>query len=191
MPISPYVENMIMRNLNYDSLDEISSIFDPDESVVFSQRSTPIVNPAVYSPVAKIHGLDISMFERDGHSYSPPRSEKKSSSESLSEEKDSKRVTFSSASIVVLVPTTQEYHSAGIDKDVWWSNKDLVSFYQTMRREIEGSIDMFVGVSNGQELVNAYIETLLEKAAAGLELPVGLASAISKISSTKEIPQSI
>lgn len=51
--------------------------------------------------------------------------------------KTKKRVSFLPTAYVVLIPTTAEYHNAGLAPDLWWGEKDYRTFKSGAIQEIQ------------------------------------------------------
>lgn len=76
--------------------------------------------------------------------------------------KEKKTVRFDRKALVVLIPTSKEYHDAGLAPLMWWTNVDFRSFALSVAEEIK-SIFGFVPAASkhSKTIMKVYINNLL------------------------------
>lgn len=69
-------------------------------------------------------------------------------------------MSFHPTAFVVLIPTADEYHDAGLGSSLWWAEDDFRTFKQAAMEEIREFVRMYPNASSG-EVLKKYYDTLL------------------------------
>lgn len=64
--------------------------------------------------------------------------------------KSPKRVSFSPIAAVILIPTKEEYHSAGLSENLWWRSWEMREFKYNAYREVQNIMEIY-GISQVKE----------------------------------------
>lgn len=73
-----------------------------------------------------------------------------------------KKVVFHPTAFVVLIPTAEEYHRAGLGTALWWAENDYRIFKQCAMEEIREFVQKFPRATCA-EILKKYYETLLSE----------------------------
>lgn len=73
-----------------------------------------------------------------------------------------RNVSFHPTAFVVLIPTADEYHQAGLGNSLWWEDEDFRMFKQSAMEEIREFVRLFPNSTCG-EILKKYYETLLSE----------------------------
>lgn len=82
--------------------------------------------------------------------------------------KASKTVRFHPTAFVVLIPTSDEYHRAGLGTALWWDNDDFHSFKMNAFEEFKEFVRLYPNGS-AREILKKYYESLLSDDEGGEE----------------------
>lgn len=84
----------------------------------------------------------------------------------ISKKNKRNRVSFFHRAFVVLIPTAEEYHSAGIGSHIWYTNNDFDEFRYSAIQEMRAKPQLTALVGRPQvtarQVMKAYINELLE-----------------------------
>jgi hypothetical protein len=73
-----------------------------------------------------------------------------------------KRVSFDKIASIVLIPTKQEFRTAGLGDHLWWNDSDYHSFKVSAAEDVREHIKSVNFALSGISAVKSYLQTFLE-----------------------------